>query len=248
MLFLLILSLVSLSFCQYKQLKKHSSVSVSPNTKVYLDLSSFDTGELISFEIKMDLFHGSVPKYYEFQIDQVPASSYYEGSYWSTLRQVKNANVSCTIDRDCRYKWEEIKKEGNKYIYIIPSEPFIGYYSFWGNKIKIINTGGKISAGAIVAIVFAVVVIIAIFIVIIAVCCCHCSCRNGYGGCCCCCRTTYYGATTIQANIPYQQPVYPAPVPVSVPAPVAVSPVYPVPGPVYPQAQLFTQLYLFMYN
>lgn len=237
MLILLILSLVSLSFCQYKQLKKHSSVSVAPNTKVYLDLSSFDTGDKISFEIKMDLSHASVTNYYVFQIDQVPASSYNNGYYWDTLRQVRNSNVSCTNDRDCRYKWEEIKKEGNKYIYIIPSEPFSGYYSFWGNEIKIINTGGKLSVGEIVGIVVAIIVFIVIFIIII-VCCCHCSGRYGCCGSCCCCRRTYYGTTTIQANIPYQQPVYPAPVPVPVPVPVAVNPAYPpaypVPGQVQP--------------
>ena len=50
---LLILSLFSFSLCQYIQLKKHSSVKVKPGTKVYLDLSSFEIGELISFEIEM---------------------------------------------------------------------------------------------------------------------------------------------------------------------------------------------------
>jgi hypothetical protein len=85
-LILLILSLFSLNLCQYTQLKKHSSVKVKPGTKVYLDLSSFEIGELISFEIEMDLFFGGNTKAYEFFIDQVPASSYYDPNYWNTLR------------------------------------------------------------------------------------------------------------------------------------------------------------------
>jgi hypothetical protein len=54
LILLLILSLLSLSCCEYKELKKHSSIKVIPNTNVYLDLSKFKTGDLISFEIKMD--------------------------------------------------------------------------------------------------------------------------------------------------------------------------------------------------
>ena len=54
LLFLLSLSLI---FCQsYKELKKHSSVKVIPDTKVYLNISSFEVVELISFEIEMNLF------------------------------------------------------------------------------------------------------------------------------------------------------------------------------------------------
>ena len=113
---LLILSLFSFSLCQYTQLKKHSSVKVKPGTKVYLDLSSFEIGELISFEIEMDLFFGGNTKAYEFFIDQVPASSYYDPNYWNTLRKVRNGNSSCDDDGECLFEWEEIKKEGNTYI------------------------------------------------------------------------------------------------------------------------------------
>ena len=130
---LLILSLFSFSLCQYTQLKKHSSVKVKPGTKVYLDLSSFEIGELISFEIEMDLFFGGNTKAYEFFIDQVPASSYYDPNYWNTLRKVRNGNASCDDSRDCIFEWEEIKKEGNTYIYIILPAPA----SFWDEKIKI---------------------------------------------------------------------------------------------------------------
>jgi len=238
---LLYLSLFSLCFCQYKQLKKHSSVKVEPDTKVYLDLNSFKTGDLISFEIEMNLFFGGDKKLYEFKIGQVPASSYYESTYWNTLQTVRNRNVSCDFDDVCTFKWEEIKKEGNNYIYIITPTPFSGFFSTWGEKIKIKNLGGELSAGAIVGIVFGVIAFIAILVILIVCCCCCgqnkqcclcCSCCN-----CCCCKKTYSG-TTIQASIPVQQPVYPQPVPVVPVTPVAPvtpsTPYYPTPAPVYP--------------
>ena len=100
-LILLILSLFSLSLCEYKELKKHSSLKVSPGTKVYLDLSSFKTGELISFEIEMDLLFAGKSTVYEFYIDQVPASSYYDSNYWNSLRKVQNGNSSCDDYEEC---------------------------------------------------------------------------------------------------------------------------------------------------
>ena len=157
MFILLILSLLSLCFCQYQQLKKHSSVKVIPDTKVYLDIKDFEIGDLISFEIEVDLFYGSETSFYEFYIDQVPASTYYDSTYWNNLRRVKNTDVSCNSRRDCTFKWEETKKEGNTYIYIIPPAPFWGFYSLWGNKIKIKHLGGSLSVGTIVGIVFGVI-------------------------------------------------------------------------------------------
>ena len=240
---LLILSLFSLSICQYKELKKHSSVKVAPETKVYLDLSSFVTGDLISFEIEMDLFNGGNTNYYEFFIGQVPASSYYDSTYWNNLRRVKNGNVSCDFDDVCTFTWEEIKREGSTYIFIYPPAPYSNFYTFWDEKIKIKNLGGGLSSAAIVGIVFGVIAFIAILVLIIVFCCC---CRQNNQCCfccrccdCCCCKKMYYGAT-IQASIPiqqpvYPQPVYPQPVPVVSVTPVApVTPAYPTPAPAYP--------------
>ena len=48
--------LIALALCEYKKLSKYSSVSVKPDTQVYLDLKSFNTGDIISLEIKQDLF------------------------------------------------------------------------------------------------------------------------------------------------------------------------------------------------
>ncbi len=149
--------LIALALCEYKKLSKYSSVSVKPDTQVYLDLKSFKTGDLISLEIKMDLFFGGSTSSYEFQIDQVPATTYYDQDYWDGLRTVVNKNVTCSRRETCKFSWEEIKREGNNYIYIIVPAPFSDFYSFWGNKIKISNTGG-LSSGAIAGIVIGVLV------------------------------------------------------------------------------------------
>ena len=227
MLILLNLSLLSLCFCEYKKLSKHGSVKVAPNINVYLELDSFDNGDLISFTIKMDLSYGGSKDYYDFKIDQVPAQSYYDSSYWTNLQTVRNRNVTCKSGGECTFSWDIVKREGSKYIYIIPLEPFPSFYSFWGEKIKITNKGGELSAGAIAGIVIAVIVFVVFFIVLISCCCCQCAYNNGCCRCCyccycCCCRRRYYGGV---ANIPYSQPVYPPP-----------QPVYPPPGtvPVYP--------------
>ena len=99
---IIIFSLLTFSLCQYKELSKHGSVKVAPNTKVYLDISTFPVGELISFDIDMDLFHGlpSSQESYEFFIEQVPATTYYDPHYWdlTVLRKVINKNVSCSGD------------------------------------------------------------------------------------------------------------------------------------------------------
>ena len=153
----LLCTLIALALCDYKKLSKYSSVSVKPDTKVYLDLNSFKTGDLISLEINMDLFFGGSTSSYEFQIDQVPATTYYDQDYWDGLRTVINRNVTCSSVHYCKFSLEEIKREGNNYIYIIVPSPFSDFYSFWGNKIKISNTGG-LSSGAIAGIVIGILV------------------------------------------------------------------------------------------
>ena len=97
---IIILSSLIFSLCDYKELSKYSSVKVKPETKVYLDISSFSVGELISFEIDMYVFFGdsSCKERYEFYIEQVPATNYYDSHYWdlNVLRKVINKNVSCS--------------------------------------------------------------------------------------------------------------------------------------------------------
>ena len=218
----------------YKELSKHSSVRVAPNTKVYFDISSFENGELISFEINMDLFFGSynTRDSYTFYIEQVSANSYYDSKYWNNLRKVTNKNVSCSASSDCTFTWDEIKEEGKNYIYIIPPTPFNDFYTFWNEKIKITHLGG-LSAGAIVGIVFGCLAFVGILIAIAACCCCRYN-PNCYAcchdccpccACCCnCCRGSGYGigATSVVSVSP---PVIPA----QIPAPVYSANVYPHP-------------------
>ena len=229
MFILLVLSLLSLICCQYKELEKHSSVKVSPYTKVYLDLSSFKTGEIISLKIEMDLFFKQHQNTYEFYIDQVPASSYFDSKYWNDLRKVQNSNVTCNKIHDCTFIWNEIKREGSTYIYIIPLEPYDGFYTRWEYLIEIINTGG-LSKYEILGIVFGVIgflVILAILGVIIY-CCCYRKRKNGL---------------VVPANNTIQQPIYQPPVQnYQSPDPIYQSPdpiyqnpglIYQLPGPIY---------------
>lgn len=229
----------------YKQLSKHGSVKVNPNTKVYFDIGSFETGDLISFEIKMDLFFGtsSSRESYTFFIEQVPANTYYDSKYWNNLRQVINKNVSCSSSSDCTFSWEEIKEEGKNFIYIIPPTPFDDF-TFWDEKIKIIHLGG-LSAGAIVGIVFGCIAIVGIMIAMFACCCCRynptcntccldcCPCCACCACCCNCYRGPRYGigGTTVVSVPP---PVIQA----QVPPPVYAAEVYPQPGYVQPVYQV----------
>ena len=65
---------------------------------------------------------------------------------------IYNKNVSCSgyFDDHCTFKWKEIKKEGNNYIFIILPAPYKGYYSSDNNKIRIENLG--LSIGGIIGI------------------------------------------------------------------------------------------------
>ena len=209
---------VFISYTQgYEKLSKYSSVSVDPNTKVYLDISGFETGEIISLEFEMDLFfchNDEIKKSYPLQIDQVAASSYVDSKYWTNLRKVYNGNVTHS-SRDYTFTWDEIKQEGKNYIFIIPSVPFDDF-TWWGNKIKIRNTGG-LSAGEIaLIIIFGVITPIIIIAIIIY---------------CCCCRKR----VIIINNYTNTNTLQPQPVPQPVPQPAYQQPTYqpPYQQPVY---------------
>ena len=208
-LFFFLFTLVS---CNYKELSKYSSVSVIPDTYVYLDITSFKTNQVISIEITMDLFFASQTSYYKFQIDQVEATSYTDYNCWKNLRTVTNKNVTTDGWHDYTFTWSEIKQEGKNFLFIIPPAPFSDYYDFWGYKIKINNTGG-LSTSAIIGIVVGAIALIAIIGLIIY----------------CCRRKTTYG-TVISTNtqpivVPMiTQPVYQAPASIEPPNPVYQQP------------------------
>ena len=125
----IILSSIILSLCEYKELPKNDYINVVPDTNVYFDISSFDEGESIDFEFEMDLIGDSSSRSrYTFKIDQVQATSYSDSTSWTGLRQVTNRNVSCDFDDVCTFTWTEKKQAGKNYIYIIPPEPYNGFY------------------------------------------------------------------------------------------------------------------------
>ena len=127
--------------CNYQELSKYGSLSVIPDSKVFLNLTSFKIGELITFEISMDLFLSHENRNsYTFQIEQVDARTCCFNQYWNNLRTVINNNVTGSSSKKI-FKWEEIKQEGKKFIYIILPEPFESFYSFFREEIKIKNTG-----------------------------------------------------------------------------------------------------------
>ena len=193
------------------QIKKHSSVKVPPETKVYFDIRKFDVGELLEFEITMDLFFSTDQSKYEFYIEQVPANNYYDSYYWDkdNLRYVTNKNVSCEIGGECTFSWEEIKQAGKNYIYIIPTEPYPNFYTSYYKEIEIEHLGGGLSDGAIAGIAIGCIIFVVIIVIIFISCCCFSCCPSG----------------TIRPGI------------ISGPTAVSVTvatPIYPLP--VYPQA------------
>ena len=77
--------LISSSYQAYQEIEKYDSVEVIPDTKVYIDISSFDTGELISIEIGLDFYdvRSSVNKdLYKHKVGQVSSSTYYDANGW----------------------------------------------------------------------------------------------------------------------------------------------------------------------
>lgn len=172
---LLLVFLFSSAFCSYKELSKFGSVNVPGGTYVYLDITSFNTGDVISFEFKMDLFFASYEEQqrYIFYIGQVSCSSYADYSCWENLPNVTNKNVTKNgeFSDDYIFSWNEIKQEGKNYIFMICPEPFDEFSTFWGKKIKITNTGGSSVNVTVIVVVIVVIVVVIVVITIIVICC-----------------------------------------------------------------------------
>ena len=137
-IFLLFL-FVSSSYEFYQELHKYGSEEVIPNFKVYINITSYFIRELISLEFGLNFLYETynLKEKYSFKIGQVPAPTFYDPTSWDNLPLVNNKNVTCNSDSFCNFFWEEIKKTGNNYIYILPLEPYDDYYSTNGRKIKI---------------------------------------------------------------------------------------------------------------
>ena len=153
-LFFFLFSLVS---CEYKELAKYGSVTVKPDTNVYLDITSFNKDEKINLEIIMNLYKHEQSSY-SFLINQVEATSYADKECWDNLTNVTDGNSTSDSSEEYTFTWTEIKKEGKNFLFIIPPEPFDGY-SDLGHEITIKNTGG-ISLVAIIGIIIGVIILI----------------------------------------------------------------------------------------
>ena len=225
MLSLIILLFLSVSAdSEYEKISKYSSAKVKPDTKVYLDISSFKVGEKITLEFIMDLFFGGSKTQYGFYICQCFTDSYSDSYYWANLKLRYSTDVKCSSSGVCTFKWLEIKEPGAHYIYIKPPTPFSNFYTFWNNKIKVSHTGG-LSAGAIAGIVIGCVAGAVILIIIIYYCCCHEQPKPEYN-------------TNPSVPMTYNQPtVTPIVQPVIQPVQPVIQPVQPVIQPVQPVIQ-----------
>ena len=169
--------LISSSYQAYQEIEKYDSVEVIPDTKVYIDISSFNVGDLISIELGMELHYIGSPEnkqFYIHKVGQVSSSTYFDSNAWNNLPSVKNSNVTCDIKDYCIFRWEEIKQIGNNFVYILPLTPFSDFYSKHGQKIKIsmIEEGKRKgpSVLGIVGIVLGCIGIISLIISIILYC------------------------------------------------------------------------------
>ena len=144
---LFLFTLCIISCIKFEELPKYDTIKAIPDTRVYLDISSFEVGRSIYIEFTMDLFFSKLPKKdsYTLKIGQVPSKYYDDYICWSnlptiTIRNISNPRYSPYL---YTYSWVDIKKPGMKYLYILPPEPYEKFYTFWNNKITIKSIGGK---------------------------------------------------------------------------------------------------------
>lgn len=171
MLKIIFLLFLYVSAAEYKKLSKYSSVKVQPDTRVYLDISSYKTGDTLKFEFSLDLFLSSNRDSYSFQMDQTSSTSYYDDNMWNTLTERTSNDLSCDSSKYCTAKYQTTKKAGANLIFIIPQIPN-DFPKYWNNEIKVAQTGG-LTAGAIAGVVIGCIAGAVILIIIMYYCCCR---------------------------------------------------------------------------
>ena len=166
-LILFLFSFISVK-AEYKQLPKHSSVKVFPDTRVYLNIDGFKDDEAIDLKFTMDFIitYINLKGSYTFQIQQVSALNPENDTLWNNLPSVTSRNVKDKFYLEYTYSWTEKKKHGNNYLLIIPLAPFSGFNKDLKGKIEIENPGG-LSTGAIIGIVLGVTIAVIIIISLI---------------------------------------------------------------------------------
>ena len=140
---ILLFYLISIISCyKLQKLPKYDVIDVSPDTRVYLDISSFNVSESINLEYTMNLIFSLESKdNYTFQIGQVFCEDYHDYRCWRNLPTYINENVTESDKFTYTFSWTEIKQEGMNYIFTIPPAPYESF-NFYRLKITIKNTGG----------------------------------------------------------------------------------------------------------
>jgi len=142
LIFLLFLYVSSESI-EYSKLNNFESVVVKPDTRVFLDISTYPVDQSIYLQFNMKLSMGGSQNYYNFKLDQTSASTSEDTNVWENLPKVKSTNVTCDKFFACSFKWTEKKKKGSNYLYIIPLAPYSDFYTFFHEKITVSQIGGK---------------------------------------------------------------------------------------------------------
>ena len=125
MLELIILIIITFSFCNDKFHELTSTIKVYPESYVYFDIKKFNVSQKIKFEFKLPNFEDRVD-YYSFKIGQSSSEDYQDLNEWNNLK-TKTSKCASEKDIKCFYEWTETKLENSKYILIIPLKPLNKY-------------------------------------------------------------------------------------------------------------------------
>ena len=108
---ILLFYLISIISCyKLQKLPKYDFIDVFPDTRVYLDVSSFDVGESINLEYTMNLIFSLESKdNYTFQIGQVSCEDYDDYRCWRNLPTYTNENVTESRGFNYTFSWTEIR-------------------------------------------------------------------------------------------------------------------------------------------
>lgn len=171
MIIILFLVFLSLTFEEFVELLRHSSVSADRFTRIYIDLSKFKKEKSIDLEFKIKLKNERKLYDYSFQFAQVNITNFKDSEYWKNLKKVKADNIKEKGSYNRKYTAYAniIKEEGKNYILLIPSIPYIDYDPL-ANNVIIKNPGGLNLI--IVILIILGICISGIIITIIVVCCC----------------------------------------------------------------------------
>ena len=125
MLELIILIIITFSFCTEIFHKLISTIKVDPESYVYFDIKKFNVDQKIKLDFKLPDYDYRVD-YYSFKIGQSNNEDYQDLNEWNNLK-TKTSKCASEKGFQCFYEWTETKLENSKYILIIPLKPLDKY-------------------------------------------------------------------------------------------------------------------------